>query len=467
MELEVPETKRGSEELTREIPNVSEEATKNIEENGIIRVGAQVKSGDILIGKVTPKGETDPTPEEKLLRAIFGEKAGDVKDASKRAEPGTSGVVIDTRLFVRKGKESRRDEKIKIEKLDNELTRRLAALKGKLTRKLLGLLEGHACTGIYDKGGNAIVAEGREWNVDIFENMDFRRVDLDKPWIKDEKQYQKVLTLIQNYQTVQQDIQYEIDNEKFKVKAGDDLQPGVLQLAKVYIASKRKIQVGDKMAGRHGNKGVVSIIVPEEDMPYLPDGTPVDIVLNPLGVPSRMNLGQLYETMLGWAGKKLGVYYETPVFDGARYEDVQEELKKAGLPENGKSELYDGRTGEKIYDTVAVGQIYMMKLAHMIEDKMHARSTGPYSLITQQPLGGKAQFGGQRFGEMEVWALEAYGAAFTLQEVLTVKSDDVDGRSRVYNAIVKGENLPDYGIPESFNVLLKELQGLGLEVDLL
>ncbi|MDK2976713.1 MAG: DNA-directed polymerase subunit beta [Candidatus Marinimicrobia bacterium] len=467
MELEVRETKRGSEELTREIPNVSEEATKNIEENGIIRVGAQVKSGDILIGKVTPKGETDPTPEEKLLRAIFGEKAGDVKDASKRAEPGTSGVVIDTRLFVRKGKESRRDEKIKIEKLDNELTRRLAALKGKLTRKLLGLLEGHACTGIYDKGGNAIVAEGREWNVDIFENMDFRRVDLDKPWIKDEKQYQKVLTLIQNYQTVQQDIQYEIDNEKFKVKAGDDLQPGVLQLAKVYIASKRKIQVGDKMAGRHGNKGVVSIIVPEEDMPYLPDGTPVDIVLNPLGVPSRMNLGQLYETMLGWAGKKLGVYYETPVFDGARYEDVQEELKKAGLPENGKSELYDGRTGEKIYDTVAVGQIYMMKLAHMIEDKMHARSTGPYSLITQQPLGGKAQFGGQRFGEMEVWALEAYGAAFTLQEVLTVKSDDVDGRSRVYNAIVKGENLPDYGIPESFNVLLKELQGLGLEVDLL
>jgi DNA-directed RNA polymerase subunit beta len=376
-------------------------------------------------------------------------------------------VVIDTRLFVRKGKESRRDEKIKIEKLDNELTRRLAALKGKLTRKLLGLLEGHACTGLYDKGGNAIVAEGREWNVDIFENMDFRRVDLDKPWIKDEKQYQKVLTLIQNYQTVQQDIQYEIDNEKFKVKAGDDLQPGVLQLAKVYIASKRKIQVGDKMAGRHGNKGVVSIIVPEEDMPYLPDGTPVDIVLNPLGVPSRMNLGQLYETMLGWAGKKLGVYYETPVFDGARYEDVQEELKKAGLPENGKSELYDGRTGEKIYDTVAVGQIYMMKLAHMIEDKMHARSTGPYSLITQQPLGGKAQFGGQRFGEMEVWALEAYGAAFTLQEVLTVKSDDVDGRSRVYNAIVKGENLPDYGIPESFNVLLKELQGLGLEVDLL
>lgn len=467
VELEVRETKRGSEELTREIPNVSEEATKNIEENGIIRVGAQVKSGDILIGKVTPKGETDPTPEEKLLRAIFGEKAGDVKDASKRAAPGTSGVVIDTRLFVRKGKESRRDEKIKIEKLDEELRRRLAALKGKLTRKLLALLEGHACTGIYDKGGNAIVAEGREWNADIFENMDFRRVNLDKSWIKDDKQYQKVLRLIRNYQDVQQNIQYEIDNEKFKVKAGDDLQPGVLQLAKVYIASKRKIQVGDKMAGRHGNKGVVSIIVPEEDMPYLPDGTPVDIVLNPLGVPSRMNLGQLYETMLGWAGKELGIYYETPVFDGARYSDVQEELKKAGLPENGKSELYDGRTGEKIYDTVAVGQIYMMKLAHMIEDKMHARSTGPYSLITQQPLGGKAQFGGQRFGEMEVWALEAYGAAYTLQEVLTVKSDDVDGRSRVYNAIVKGENLPDYGMPESFNVLLKELQGLGLEVDLL
>jgi len=466
-ELEVRETKRGSEELTREIPNVSEDATKNIEENGIIRIGAQVKPGDILIGKVTPKGETDPTPEEKLLRAIFGEKAGDVKDASKRAEPGTSGVVIDTRLFVRKGKESRRDEKIKTEKLDEELKRRLAALTGKMNRKLLALLEGHLCKGIYDKGGNPIVGEGREWKTDLLELLDFRRVDLEKPWIDDLKQYEKILKLIENFQDVQQEIQYEIDNEKFKVKAGDDLQPGVLQLAKVYIASKRKIQVGDKMAGRHGNKGVVSIIVPEEDMPFLPDGTPVDIVLNPLGVPSRMNLGQLYETMLGWAGKKLGLYYETPVFDGARYSDVQEELKKAGLPENGKSELFDGRSGEKIYDSVAVGQIYMMKLAHMIEDKMHARSTGPYSLITQQPLGGKAQFGGQRFGEMEVWALEAYGAAYTLQEVLTVKSDDVDGRSKVYNAIVKGENLSDYGIPESFNVLLKELQGLGLEVDLI
>lgn len=466
-ELEVRETKRGSEELTREIPNVSEDATKNIEENGIVRVGAQVKPGDILIGKVTPKGETDPTPEEKLLRAIFGEKAGDVKDASKRAEPGTSGVVIDTRLFVRKGKESRRDEKIKTEKLDEELKRRLAALTGKMNRKLLTLLEGHPCKGINDKGGNPIVAEGREWNTDLLEMLDFRRVDLEKPWIDNLKQYEKILNLIENFQNVQQEIQYEIDNEKFKVKAGDDLQPGVLQLAKVYIASKRKIQVGDKMAGRHGNKGVVSIIVPEEDMPFLPDGTPVDIVLNPLGVPSRMNLGQLYETMLGWAGKKLGLYYETPVFDGARYSDVQEELNKAGLPENGKSELFDGRTGEKIYDSVAVGQIYMMKLAHMIEDKMHARSTGPYSLITQQPLGGKAQFGGQRFGEMEVWALEAYGAAYTLQEVLTVKSDDVDGRSKVYNAIVKGENLSDYGMPESFNVLLKELQGLGLEVDLI
>ncbi|MDD5581871.1 MAG: DNA-directed RNA polymerase subunit beta [Candidatus Marinimicrobia bacterium] len=467
VELEVRETKRGSEELTREIPNVSEEATKNIEENGIIRIGAQVKPGDILIGKVTPKGETDPTPEEKLLRAIFGEKAGDVKDASKRAEPGTSGIVIDTRLFVRKGKESRRDEKIKIEKLDENLNRRLAILKGKMIRKLLALLEGHPCIGIYDKGGNPIISEGRKWDADLFENMDFRRVDISKPWIADENQFQRVVTLIHHYQDVQETIQFEINNEKFKIKAGDDLQPGVLQLAKVYIASKRKVQVGDKMAGRHGNKGVVSIIVPEEDMPYLPDGTPVDIILNPLGVPSRMNLGQLYETMLGWAGKELGLYYETPVFDGATYEDVQKELKKAGLPENGKSDLYDGRTGEKIYDTVAVGHIYMMKLAHMIEDKIHARSTGPYSLITQQPLGGKAQFGGQRFGEMEVWALEAYGAAYTLQEVLTVKSDDVDGRSKVYNAIVKGENLPDYGMPESFNVLLKELQGLALEVDLL
>lgn len=466
VELEVRETKRGSEELTKEIPNVGEEATKDLTDSGIIRIGAEVKPGDILIGKVTPKGETDPTPEEKLLRAIFGEKAGDVKDASKRVEPGIQGVVIDTRLFERKGKESRKDEKIKLQKLDNELNQRLVRLRSRFVKKLMALLREYSCLGIVDKAGEIIIPENMRWDSDFFTNVDLRRLDLKKPWISDEAQWARILKLIANYETTKKEIEDEIENEKFKVKAGDDLQPGVLKLAKVYIASKRKVQVGDKMAGRHGNKGVVSIIVPEEDMPYLPDGTPVDIVLNPLGVPSRMNLGQLYETMLGWAGQILGLRYETPVFDGATLEDVQKELRKAELPENGKIQLFDGRTGEAIDNEVAVGYIYMMKLYHMVDDKMHARSTGPYSLITQQPLGGKAQFGGQRFGEMEVWALEAYGAAHTLQEILTVKSDDVDGRSRVYNAIVKGENLPDYGMPESFNVLLKELQGLGLEVDL-
>jgi DNA-directed RNA polymerase subunit beta len=466
VELEVRETKRGSEELTKEIPNVGEEATKDLTDSGIIRIGAEVKPGDILIGKVTPKGETDPTPEEKLLRAIFGEKAGDVKDASKRVEPGTHGVVIDTRLFERKGKESRKDEKVKLQKLENELNQRLVRLRSRFVKKLMALLREYSSLGILDKAGEIIIPDNMRWDSDFFTNVDLRRLDLKKPWISDESQWARILKLIANYETTKKEIEDEIDNEKFKVKAGDDLQPGVLKLAKVYIASKRKVQVGDKMAGRHGNKGVISIIVPEEDMPHLPDGTPVDIVLNPMGVPSRMNLGQLYETMLGWAGQILGMRYETPVFDGATLEDVQKELRKADLPENGKITLFDGKTGEAIENEVAVGYIYMMKLYHMVDDKMHARSTGPYSLITQQPLGGKAQFGGQRFGEMEVWALEAYGAAHTLQEILTVKSDDVDGRSRVYNAIVKGENLPDYGMPESFNVLLKELQGLGLEVDL-
>ncbi|MDD4961064.1 MAG: DNA-directed RNA polymerase subunit beta, partial [Candidatus Marinimicrobia bacterium] len=466
VELEVRDTKRGSEELTREIPNVSEEATRNIDANGMIRIGAPVEPGDIIIGKVTPKGETDPTPEEKLLRAIFGEKAGDVKDASKRADPSTSGVVIDTRLFERKGKESRRDEKEKIQKLEEEQFRRLSSLRHRFIEKLKKLVEGQSCEGIYDKGGNLLHSKRKTWNWEFFETCDFDHIDMEKAWIADEAVYTRVQKLVDNLQTIAGGIIEDIQNEQFKVRAGDDMQPGVLKLSKVYIASKRKIAVGDKVAGRHGNKGVVSIIVPEEDMPFLPDGTPVDIVLNPLGVPSRMNLGQLYETMLGWAAKELGVYFETPVFDGAGYDDISGLMKKAGLPGNGKVDLYDGMSGDKIDNPVACGYIYMMKLVHMIEDKMHARSTGPYSLITQQPLGGKAQFGGQRFGEMEVWALEAYGAAHTLQEVLTVKSDDVEGRTRIYNAIVKGENLPEYGTPESFNVLLKELEGLGIEMDL-
>ena len=467
VELEVRDTKRGSEELTREIPNVSEEATKNIDTNGMIRIGAPVEHGDIIIGKVTPKGETDPTPEEKLLRAIFGEKAGDVKDASKRADPSTRGVVIDTRLFERKGKESRRDEKEKLQKLEAQLAQRIATLRMKLIDKLKNLIQDSSCLGIYDRGGNLIHGKRKTWNWEFFETCDFDHIDMGKPWVEDEKIFARIEKLVDNYQTISEGIIEEISNEQFKVQAGDDMQPGVLKLSKAYIASKRKISVGDKMAGRHGNKGVVSIIVPEEDMPFLPDGTPVDIILNPLGVPSRMNLGQLYETMLGWAAKELGVYFESPVFDGANYEEISELMKKANLPENGKVDLYDGRSGDRIDNPVTCGYIYMMKLAHMIEDKMHARSTGPYSLITQQPLGGKAQFGGQRFGEMEVWALEAYGAAHTLQEVLTVKSDDVEGRTRIYNAIVKGENLPEYGTPESFNVLLKELEGLGIEMDLI
>ncbi len=467
VDLEVRDTKRGSEELTREIPNVSEEATRNIDLNGLIRVGAPVKHGNIVISKVTPKGETDPTPEEKLLRAIFGEKAGDVKDASKRADPSTNGVVIDTRLFEHKGKESRRDEKEKIQKLEQQLTERIHALRLKFIDKLQNLIQDQPCMGIYDKGGNIIHNKRKTWNWEFFETCDFNHIDMEKVWIENENVFERVQKLVENYQNVSEGIIEDMTNEQFKVRAGDDMQPGVLKLAKVYIASKRKVSIGDKMAGRHGNKGVVSTIIPEEDMPFLPDGTPVDIVLNPLGVPSRMNLGQLYETMLGWAAEELGIHFETPVFDGATYNDISALMEKANLPENGKSDLYDGLTGEKIDNPVTCGYIYMMKLAHMIEDKMHARSTGPYSLITQQPLGGKAQFGGQRFGEMEVWALEAYGAAHTLQEILTVKSDDVDGRTRVYNAIVKGENLPEFGTPESFNVLLKELEGLGIEMDLI
>ena len=467
VELEVRQTKMGGEELTREIPNVSEKATKDIGEDGIIRIGAKVEADDIVIGKVMPKGETDPTQEEKLLRAIFGEKASNVKDASKRVTHGISGTIIDTKLFNRKGKGSRREEKKLLKELEIILKKRIGNVRNQFVEKIMNILKEEKCLGIKGKGGNSLLAKNEKWNDDFFKSIDLRIIDLKESWIKDKKKYKKITKLIGNYQNKIKEIRGNIENEKFKIKAGDDLQPGVLKLAKVYIANKRKIQVGDKMAGRHGNKGVVSIIVPEEDMPYMPDGTPVDIILNPLGVPSRMNLGQLYETMLGWAAKELNTYFETPVFDGASYEEIQNILSKAGLPRNGKSVLYDGKTGEKIKKTVTVGYIYMMKLAHMIEDKLHARSTGPYSLITQQPLGGKAQMGGQRFGEMEVWALEAYGAAHALQEVLTVKSDDVDGRTKVYNAIVKGENLPEFGIPESFNVLLRELQGLGIEIEMI
>ncbi|MBO8129890.1 MAG: DNA-directed RNA polymerase subunit beta [Candidatus Marinimicrobia bacterium] len=466
-ELEVRDTKRGPEELTREIPNISEEKTANLDPNGIIRVGAEVQPGDILIGKVVPKGETDPTPEEKLLRAIFGEKAADVKDASKKADPGVWGVVINTKLFSRKGKESRIKDRKKIEEITNSGLLRQAELKKRRNAKLIEILKGKIANEIKDiTNRNVVVKDGTVFDDELLKNLDFDKLALNVDWTKDEETNKKIKTLFDNYFKVSQKIDDDIEKEIYKIKVGDDLQPGVLQLAKVYVATKRKIRVGDKVAGRHGNKGVVSIVVPEEDMPFLEDGTRVDMILNPLGVPSRMNLGQLYETMLGWAGKKLGIHYETPVFNGATHDEVIAELKKAGLPEDCKVTLYDGKTGEPYENKVMVGYIYMMKLLHLVEDKVHARATGPYSLITQQPLGGKAQFGGQRLGEMEVWALEAYGAAYTLQEMLTVKSDDVDGRTKMYNAIVNGENFSDFGMPESFNVLVKELQGLCIELDL-
>ncbi|HKJ68209.1 MAG TPA: DNA-directed RNA polymerase subunit beta [bacterium] len=466
VELEVRDTKRGEEELTREIPNVSEEATRNLDENGLIRVGAEVEPGDILIGKVTPKGETDPTPEEKLLRAIFGEKAGEVKDASKKADPGVRGVVVDTKLFHRRSSESRKQEDRKISAIKKTGEERKKQLEEKRIHKLTTLLEGYESIGIKDKAGKSMLRAGTSLTEDNLRGIDLDAVDVDTPWVDDDKVNEKIRKIFANYYEARNSIDEDVETEIYKLKVGDELQPGVLQLAKVYIASKRKIAVGDKMAGRHGNKGVIATIVPEEDMPFMEDGTPVDLILNPLGVPSRMNLGQLYETMLGWAGRQLGVYFSTPVFDGASLDDVHDYLEKAELPQNSKVTLFDGQTGEPFDNQITTGFIYMMKLSHMVEDKVHSRSTGPYSLITQQPLGGKAQFGGQRFGEMEVWALEAYGAGYTLQEMLTVKSDDVEGRSRAYNAIVKGENLPEFGVPESFNVLLRELQGLGIDVEL-
>jgi DNA-directed RNA polymerase subunit beta len=466
-ELQVRDTKRGEEELTREIPNVSEEATQNLDENGIIRVGAEVREGDILIGKITPKGETDPTPEEKLLKAIFGDKAGDVKDASLKAPPGLKGVVIGTKLFSRKKKdaESKKEDKRRLDTLDRQRRKDLKEAEQKLGYKLDLLLNGEKSAGIRDKDGQMVVRANTQLKEDTFQTLDkLTDLDFESEWIEDTRKNKIIKRIYESYLFKIDEIEDIHRREKQKIQLGDELPPGIVQLAKVYVAKKRKLSIGDKMAGRHGNKGVIANVVPVEDMPFLPDGTPVDIVLNPLGVPSRMNLGQLLETALGWAGKQMGTRYASPIFDGANWELVQEELRKAGLPEDGRTKLFDGRTGEPFDQLVTVGYIYMMKLSHLVDDKIHARSIGPYSLITQQPLGGKAQFGGQRFGEMEVWALEGYGAAHTLQEILTVKSDDVQGRAKVYEAIVKGENLPEPNVPESFNVLIRELQGLGLDV---
>ncbi|HQV98975.1 MAG TPA: DNA-directed RNA polymerase subunit beta [Bacteroidia bacterium] len=466
--LEVRDTKRGMEELTADIPNVSEEATRELDEHGLIRVGADVVEGDILIGKITPKGETDPSPEEKLLRAIFGDKAGDVKDASLKVPPSVKGVVIDKRLFSRvvaKDKTQKNDEKVLIEKLDKEYQIEIADLKEKLIDKLFVLVSGKTSQGVTDIFKEVIIAKGAKFTQKMLSEINFDNVNADK-WTTDKEKNDQIKQLLHNYTIKFNDISGLFKRKKFALTVGDELPAGIVQLAKVYIAKKRKLKVGDKMAGRHGNKGIVARIVRDEDMPYLEDGTPVDIVLNPLGVPSRMNLGQIYETILGWAGLRLGLKFATPIFDGASIEQIDEYVTKANLPKFGSTYLYDGGTGDRFDQPATVGVIYMLKLGHMVDDKMHARSIGPYSLITQQPLGGKAQFGGQRFGEMEVWALEAFGAANILQEILTVKSDDVIGRAKTYEAIVKGDNLPVPGIPESFNVLLHELRGLCLKITL-
>jgi len=466
-ELQVRETKRGQEELTRDIPNVSEETTKDLDEHGLVRVGAEVKEGDILIGKITPKGESDPTPEEKLLKAIFGDKAGDVKDASKKAPPGLHGIVLKTRLFTRKRKdaEAKKEEKRLLEELEKTYERKRNEFYNKLVEKLHKITVGKTTSGIRDLDGSLVLRSGTKITDTTFSSLeDVTRLDYRQNWFDDENTSEMITKLYKNYFSRVQELQEEYKRDRLKIVSGDELPPGIVQLAKVYVAKKRKLQVGDKMAGRHGNKGVVAKVVPVEDMPFTEDGTPVDIILNPLGVPSRMNIGQIYETVLGWVGKKLGVKFETPVFDGAKYHEIEEWIKKAEIGEGSKSTLYDGRTGEKFHQKVMTGYIYMLKLGHMVDDKLHARATGPYSLITQQPLGGKAQFGGQRFGEMEVWALEGYGASHVLQEILTVKSDDVQGRAKVYEAIVKGENIGEPGVPESFNVLIKELQGLGLNI---
>lgn len=469
-EIQVRDTKRGSEEITREIPNVSEDAIKHLDESGVVVIGSEVEAGDILVGKVTPKGETELSPEERLLRAIFGEKAGDVRDASLKAPPGLKGIVIDTQVFSRKerteeAKKREAAEKAKVKKQYNELIDNIKRLtKARLTE----LLDGYTSNTIRDRDeGTVVIRAGHKYKEDSLDGIDFENVIAEDGWSQENRVNKKVDELLEEATKILAEKRGELEIEIEKITRGAELPPGVKQLAKIKVAVRRKLSVGDKMAGRHGNKGVISKIVPEEDMPYLEDGTPVDIILNPLGVPSRMNVGQILETHLGWAAQKMNQYYATPVFDGASIDEIKAELKKAGLPESGQVQIYDGRSGELFDNPVTIGYIYMMKLVHLVDDKIHARSIGPYSLVTQQPLGGKAQFGGQRFGEMEVWAMEAYGAAYALQELLTVKSDDVSGRSKVYEAIVKGENPPEPGIPESFNVLVKELQSLCLDVDLI
>ena len=466
--LDVRDTKLGTEELTDDIPNVSEEATKDLDENGMIRIGAEVNPGDILIGKITPKGESDPTPEEKLLRAIFGDKAGDVKDASLKAPPSLHGVVIDKKLFTRsiKDKRKRNQDKQALEELDAIYEKKFEELKGVLVEKLFSILNGKTCQGIFNDLGEEVLPKGKKYTLKMLSAVDDYTHLIEGSWTTSKDLNNLVADLMHNYKIKENDLQGALRRENFTISVGDELPAGIKKLAKVYIAKKRKLKVGDKMAGRHGNKGIVARIVREEEMPFLEDGTPVDIVLNPLGVPSRMNIGQIYETVLGWTGQKLGRKFATPIFDGASMEEIDALTKDAGIPQFGHTYLYDGGTGERFDQPATVGVIYMLKLGHMVDDKMHSRSIGPYSLITQQPLGGKAQFGGQRFGEMEVWALEAYGASSTLQEILTVKSDDVIGRAKTYEAIVKGETLPEPGLPESFNVLMHELKGLGLDIRL-
>lgn len=466
--LEVRDTKLGAEELTNDIPNVSEEATKDLDENGMIRIGAEVKPGDILIGKITPKGESDPTPEEKLLRAIFGDKAGDVKDASLKASPSLRGVVIDKKLFARsiKDKRKRSEEKEAIQALELEYEVKFQQLKDRLVDKLFAVVNGKTSQGVLNDLGEEVLPKGKKYSLKMLHAVDDFAHLVGGSWTVDEDTNALIADVLHNYKIKLNDLQGNLRRDKFTISVGDELPSGIMKLAKVYIAKKRKLKVGDKMAGRHGNKGIVSRIVRDEDMPFLEDGTPVDIVLNPLGVPSRMNIGQIYETVLGWAGAKLNQKYATPIFDGASIDQINELTEKAGVPKFGHTYLFDGGTGERFDQPATVGVIYMLKLGHMVDDKMHARSIGPYSLITQQPLGGKAQFGGQRFGEMEVWALEAYGASSTLREILTVKSDDVIGRAKTYEAIVKGETMPEPGLPESFNVLMHELKGLGLDIRL-
>ena len=465
--LEVRDTKRGMEEFTADIPNVSEDATKDLDENGLIRIGAYVQPGDILVGKITPKGETDPSPEEKLLKAIFGDKAGDVKDASLKCSPSLDGVIIDKKLYTRavKDRKQKMEDKETLQKMDLKFREKADALRDLLIDKLYNLLNGRQAVSVKDILGTELISKGQHFSKERLGEIDFFSVLLEG-WTADEHKNQLVAQCIMNYIAKYKEMDALLKREKFNLTIGDELPNGIIQMAKVYVAKRRKIRVGDKMAGRHGNKGIVSKIVRVEDMPFLADGTPVDIVLNPMGVPSRMNIGQIFEAVLGWAGQELGVKFATPIFDGCTMAQLDEWTDKAGLPRGGKTQLYDGETGEPFDQMATVGVTYFMKLGHMVDDKMHARSIGPYSLITQQPLGGKAQFGGQRFGEMEVWALEAHGAAHVLQEILTIKSDDVTGRARTYEAIVKGEPFPTPGLPESLNVLLHELQGLALSINM-